>query len=331
VKITDNNNICGYCNTADDGEFCFETQSIYGNKYEIRKCAHCKAYYLSPHPDEDVLKKAYDVSYYGFQKNKFGEGIIEKAIDYLRYLKAKRINKYLKHQSTILDIGCGNGKFLGYMNKLGKHNIYGIEPGEISYKRASKIENINIKKGYLDENDFGDNFFDAIFLFHVFEHLDNPEIMLDVIGKILKPNAILVFSFPNIISWQAKFFKGKWLHLDPPRHLFFFPPEVFVSLMKSKGYMPVKIKYMCIEQNPYASIQSILNIICKKREVLYEYFKGNKEYVKDISRISILLQKIFFVLSFPFFIITDFLASLFHASASVEFIFKKNNFPNSID
>ena len=112
------------------------------------------------------------------------------------------------------------------MQQLG-HQIYGVEMPGGSADRAKKIEGLTLKLGHLRIHDFEPNTFDAITLHHVFEHLTEPKRYLEIICEILKPGGHLVISFPNIDSFQSRFFKGNWFHLDPPRHLFFFTPDDF--------------------------------------------------------------------------------------------------------
>jgi len=315
----DKNN-CGYCGAAVSS-IKYHTESIYGDKFDIRICNVCQAYFLAPRPTEQMLKQAYDKTYYGEQDNKFGDGIVERTIDFFRKKRAKRLSSMLEPQSRVLDIGCGNGRFLNFLNTHRTFKIHGIEPGEGSARRAAQIEDLHLKKGFLSSDDFSPASLDAITMFHVFEHLTNPAEVLDIIGKILKPGGILIISFPNINSWQAKLFKGKWLHLDPPRHLFFFAPAEFIKLMKSKGFINTLTNYWSVEQNPFGAIQSILNLFSKKRELLFESLKGNTKYIIGTSPALIFAHKAFFVLSFPFFILCDIIACFFKAGATVEFTF----------
>jgi hypothetical protein len=74
---------------------------------------------------------------------------------------------------------------------------------------------------------------------------------LHIIENILKPGGVLVMSFPNMNSHQARWFKGDWLHLDPPRHLFYFKPIDFIGLMQKKGFELVHEQHISLEQNPY--------------------------------------------------------------------------------
>ena len=314
---------CPYCKSKDYS-IQYSTFDIFGNDYEIVKCKSCQAYFLTPNPSDELLAIAYDDSYYGGSddEEKF-EGFIEKGLNYFRKQRAKRVANLAGAKGRVLDIGCGNGQFLEQVRKFGEIEIFGTEMEGGSAKRAVRVEGLNLKIGELAKADYSEKSFDAITMFHVFEHLKNPEEYLNVIDSIIKPNAHLVVSFPNIDSWQAKFFRGKWLHLDPPRHLFFFSPKDFKSLMQRKGYKLVEETYFSIEQNPYGAIQSWINLFHKKRELLLESLKGNIAYVKDVNSAILKLEKLIFVGLTPLFILVDLVASFFKKGATVEFVFKK--------
>lgn len=318
-----NENICGYCGSRDSKNL-YPTSDIFGNKYEIHKCHNCAAYFLAPRPDENRLNQAYDSSYYGTQEEKFSSSRVEQVLDYFRKQRAKNLGKYLKEDDHVLDVGCGNGRFLSYLLKYGKFHLHGTELDGNSAKRASRIPELQLKTGILEKGDFEKESLSAITMFHVFEHLQNPIQMLDIIDEILKKDGILIMSFPNIASLQSELFKGKWLHLDPPRHLFFFPPRDFKKMMKKRGYEILKETHLSTEQNPFGFSQSILNLFYKKREILFESMKGNSEYIKEFSKTNLLLQKGFFAASFPFFVLTDFFESFFKRGASVCFVLRKN-------
>jgi hypothetical protein len=120
-------------------------------------------------------------------------------------------------------------------------------------------------------------------------------------------------------------FKGKWLHLDPPRHLLFFKPRDFIAMMKKRNFECSQVRYISMEQNPFGMVQSILNTFFSKREILFERLKGNKDYAPEYGKFSIFIQKVFFVVSFPFFVCSDVLVSMFRKGATVSFLFKKNS------
>ncbi len=314
--------VCGFCKSPES-TFRYDTYDIFGDGYSINQCNSCRAFFLAPNPTPEQLQRAYDSSYYGEQEEKFSSPFIEKVLDYFRSGRAKRVSRHVPQGGNVLDVGCGNGRFLKYLLRFGKFNLYGTEMEGNSARRAARIKEITLKTGSLEQDDFSENFFDAVTLFHVFEHLSEPKETLDIIRRIVKPNGIAVFSFPNIDSFQARFFKGKWLHLDPPRHLFFFMPCDFERIMKSYGFTLLKKHFSSMEQNPFGMVQSILNGWQTKREALFESMKGNTNYLEDYSVFNLFVQKIFFLSTMPVFIITDVIGSWFGRSATVEFIFRK--------
>ncbi len=311
---------CNYCSSKNH-TYKYPTYDIWDNTYQINYCNDCKAYFLSPFPSVEMLTKAYDESYYGCSEKKF-KGPVEKVLDYFRQKRARSVSKLLADGGKVLDIGCGNGHFLLSLKKYGSYQLYGSELAGKSAQRTAQNKEINLLIGHLNFESFKDVKFDVITLFHVFEHLTEPRLMLDTIKYYLKDDAYLVLSFPNINSWQSRMFKGRWLHLDPPRHLFFFAPPDFIKLMKDHGFILIRKSFFSLEQNPYGYIQSFLNIFLKKREVLFENLKGNMDYTKNYSSLSLLFQKLLFAIIFPFAILGDAFASLFAKGATVEFVFK---------
>ncbi len=314
---------CPYCKSSNYIEL-YSTYDIFDNHYQMVSCSSCKSVFLTPNPTDELLAKAYDDSYYGGsdEDEKF-EGFIEKGLDYFRKQRAKKVAGLINNSGRVLDIGCGNGQFLEQVKDFGQIEIFGTEMQGSSAQRAMKIEGLSLQIGELLEENYAKDYFDVVTMFHVFEHLKNSKQYIDIIDNILVKNGHLVISFPNIDSWQASFFKGKWLHLDPPRHLFFFTPKVFKALMDKRGYQLIEEHYFSIEQNPFGAIQSWLNLLHKKRELLFESLKGNKDYAKGTNSIILSLEKLLFIVLTPLFIVVDLLASLFKKGATVEFTFKK--------
>ena len=315
-------NPCGYCKVKNS-EVLYPTDDIFGNSYNINRCLSCKAYFLAPYPDYELLAKAYGDDYYGEGKEKFDESWIERLLDRFRNRRANLVKKYIPKTGKVLDIGCGNGRFLGLLNKTGTYEIYGLEMEGGSAERAVTVPNIELKIGALTASDYLSEYFDAITLFHVFEHLSEPKKYLEIISDIIRPNGILVISIPNIASWQAKLFKGRWFHMDAPRHLFFFSPKDLKQHLARMGFELIKEKHFNLEYNPYGTQQSILNCLLKKREVLYEALKGNKQYTREYSKLNLFFQQLFFKLTGPLFIAFDGIESSFRKGGTVEFVFRK--------
>ncbi len=312
---------CIYCHSLNS-ELLFSTTDTNQQLFFLRECHDCQCIFLSPQPTAQQLAIAYDDRYYGDRADKF-DSLIERFIDHFRWQRARFVTNYLEPNSKILDIGCGNGRFLSYMMQLGNHEGYGIELSGKAAKRAAQVPGIQLKEGILEVDDFPANTFDAITMVHVFEHVNNPKALLGIMHQILKPGGILVLFIPNIDSWQARLFKGDWLHLDPPRHLFFFRPNDLQKNVEKEGFDWLENRYFSPEYNPFGVQQSILNKLLTKREVLYEHLKGNEDYVKEYAKGNLWLQKAFAGLSLPLFFFTDLLAAGCKKGGTVVGFFRK--------
>ncbi|MFH0865793.1 MAG: class I SAM-dependent methyltransferase [Bacteroidota bacterium] len=320
--------LCRFCKGSNTSEQ-YSAVDIFDDKWFVYHCNTCRAFFLAPFPSAMQLKKAYDASYYGAGEHKFIFSV-EQFIDFFRRRKARKIASVIPclagrqaENAKVLDIGCGNGKFLKHLSALGNYELHGTELEGGSAERASLVKEIKLRIGYLNKDDFPQDYFHAVTLFHVFEHLEEPKKTLEIIHGILKKNGILLMSFPNISGWQAKIFKGRWYHLDPPRHLVFFAPDDLTKIMNDMGFTLIRKKYFSFEQNPYGWVQSSLNSLCRKREFLYERLKGNKKYADEKGFFSYFIHVSFFIFSFPFFAFFNLIESVFSKGATVRMEFKK--------
>ena len=297
---------CVYCK-SEKSKVRFDIQDIFKDNYQLRECLQCETSYLNPKPTSKQLERAYNDDYYGEGETKFNP-TVEKVIDFFRQSNAKRMAKLFNGKGAILDLGCGNGSFLSNIGKHGNFELYGLELQGKSAERAKEKKEIKLTVGELREDTYPINSFDVITLIHVFEHLPNPKESLIIIRKILKPDGLLLLEFPNIDSWQSSYFKQHWLHLDPPRHLNLFKPKRLKMELEILGFSCVKESYMSTQFSPFGMQQSFLNCIGIKRDLLYEFLKGNNNYCKDHSKISLYTQQLFPWLTFPLFAITDIIA-----------------------
>ena len=115
-------------------------------------------------------------------------------IDYVRDLnimQAEIINRHLKKNSNILEIGCAYGDMLQFF-KDRSHKVHGVDM--VDFKR--KEYDFDVFKVKLENVTFDRESFDAIVMIHVIEHLSDPVRCMKKIRSWLKPNG-KVFIFTN--------------------------------------------------------------------------------------------------------------------------------------
>ena len=141
----------------------------------------------------------------------------------------------------MLDIGCGNGAFLKTMDKLGWCCV-GVENDPVSANIAQKESNAEVYEGDLQCAKFESEYFDAISLQHLIEHVYNPHELLLECKRILKCDGKLVVVTPNTESLGHSYFKKHWRGLEPPRHINCFSPDSLTNTLISAGFEIVELR-----------------------------------------------------------------------------------------
>ena len=121
------------------------------------------------------------------------------------YNPVKHLMVLNKNNAEILDIGCASGGFLSYLQEEGYKNLYGIDPSSGYTRVAKKNKALKISTGSAEKIPFNKKF-DFIFLDQVVEHLLDPNIMFEEVGKKLKPNGRICISVPNALGYRCEFF-----------------------------------------------------------------------------------------------------------------------------
>lgn len=157
----------------------------------------------------------------------------------------------------ILDVGCGVGDTLILLKELG-WETYGIDIDETAVAVAKKRGVDHVRVGfYQDISTYPDNFFDAIRLYHVIEHLDDPLQCLRLVNKKLKKGGQLIIGTPNIESLVSHLFGTYWYNLDAPRHLVLFSPRTLREAVVQSGFRVTHVEF-CSAGGLLGSIQYAL-------------------------------------------------------------------------
>jgi len=75
----------------------------------------------------------------------------------------------------------------------------------------------------------------VIAMWHVLEHLEHPGRVLEAAAANLEPGGLLAIAVPNPHALGFRVLRGRWAHLDAPRHLCLVPHATLVERARTLG------------------------------------------------------------------------------------------------
>lgn len=135
---------------------------------------------------------------------------------------------------ALLDVGCGNGRFLSLMSAL-DWNVHGIEPDPASAEVARRLVGPTVH-AELSSAPFSAEMFDVITMNHVFEHVSNPSEVLALSHRLCRRGGRLGIVVPNWRSLGHRVFGRHWYALEPPRHAVMWEQATLVRELERAGF-----------------------------------------------------------------------------------------------
>lgn len=153
--------------------------------------------------------------------------------------RVRLIRSILTKDSSLLDIGCGEGLFI---KEVAPHvaKAVGLEPTKFYAEYASGTLGLDVRQGLIEMANFPPESFDVIAMFHVLEHLENPVAALSQLHSWLKPGGVVVIEVPNIQSPTARYRGMSW-ELITPEHRFHYTPSSLTRLLESGQYQVMRV------------------------------------------------------------------------------------------
>lgn len=238
--------------------------------FQIRRCGACGHHYTVPVLDARAIGAYYPATYYGDANKRFNP-IMERLVGVFRLRRAAKLTRLVR-PGKVLDIGCGRGLTLAALRDLG-WQTEGCELSETAARHAREVLGLDVVCDGFHPEQVADGAYDAIILWHVFEHLDNPREVLRACARALRPGGVLALAVPNIDSWQAQATHYGWFHLDLPRHYSHFSAPWLRERFAELGLRVVGEFHGSLEQNPYGWIQSLLNAAGLRFNLLYDMLR----------------------------------------------------------
>lgn len=131
-------------------------------------------------------------------KEKFDEladSYSDSAIPYIRNKRLNLINKYIKKEDKVLEIGCGSGNIL---KLISSKNVYGLDisPKMVEFCKKT-IPFGNFIAGDAENLPYENNYFDKVIISEVLYYLPDLEKALEEANRVLKKDGLLIITSLN--------------------------------------------------------------------------------------------------------------------------------------
>lgn len=155
------------------------------------------------------MKHDYYTAYYDLEREHWWFVAREKIIS--NYIQKLINEKQLDKQDLkILNVGCGPGRSSQYLSSFG--NVVSIEYDKYCCEFASEKTGLKIIHGSITELPFEDQSFDLVCAFDVIEHVEDDQLAVSEMKRVVKNNGIIFITVPTFMSL--------WSHHDVINHHF---------------------------------------------------------------------------------------------------------------
>lgn len=269
------NLMCRICNYEGSCRIYVVKEMMYGTRedFDYFQCSQCECLQIL----DDSLNIAgyYDSSYYSFESKTKNSKLIDRLIlerakaavsgigiignILLKFFPAPDLCSLkplcITGETTILDIGCGSGKMLNLLSKIGFKDLTGVDPyiqSEIRYPNGVRV--------FKDELKGIHGKWDVIMLHHSFEHVRNPNEVLRKIYELLTEKGVCIIRIPTVSSYAWKYYRENWVQIDAPRHQFLHSIKSMKLISAACGFVVDRINYDSNAFQILGSEQYIRNI-----------------------------------------------------------------------
>ena len=231
---------CPLCkSSAIKKRFACVDEFATGEQFDIFECTACGLAFTQNVPDEKEIDRYYESPTYISHSNT-SKGFVNRVYHIVRRImlqkKARKVEMLtcLKN-GRLLDYGAGTGHFARLMETRG-WSVTAIEKNGKARELALKefgFEMLSVEA----LSTIKDKELDVVTMWHVMEHIQEPDRMWDELHRILGDKGIAIIAVPNSASYDALKYKEHWAAYDVPRHLWHFTPSTIAQWGEKHGFV----------------------------------------------------------------------------------------------
>lgn len=249
---------CPACCSKDIEPFVVSGDYHYGidGDFETSRCRGCGTAFMNPMPSVEDLATLYPDDYYSYQTPAEETTLRRTLRTILRYPRVYTVPPF-KKPGTMLDVGCGAGHYLLEMRRKG-WKVFGAELSK-GAAEAGKRAGLDIRSGELMKAGFQDKAFDFVRSNHSFEHIPNPDPVLQEMKRILKDDGYLFIGIPNLGSAWGRIFGRYWWNFGLPVHTMNYTESGIIEILKRNGFSVKKVHHNSDWSGFTGSVQIAMN------------------------------------------------------------------------
>jgi len=115
---------------------------------------------------------------------------------------------------AILDVGCGSGRLLARMARVGFSQLTGIDPR--LPEGSMTVAGIRLARERPEDHR---GHYRLVMAHHSFEHMLDPVEAFEAMAQLVDRGGHLLLRVPLADSWARRHYGADWVQLDAPRHL----------------------------------------------------------------------------------------------------------------
>lgn len=208
----------------------------------LKLCPSCSVVFVYPRSSGTELVKQYSRAY--FEQNY--ESTLR--LEYVNPLAADRKQSFFLEQAakvtgkragSVLDIGCGTGRFLEFAKTQGWETT-GLELcAEVGRETAARL-GTQVYLGSVFDAELPKESFDVVTMFDCVEHLEDPVRALAICRRVLKPGGVLIITTPNFQGVGRLMLGPQAYGIWPDTHIIYFGPRSLRFALRQAKFDRIK-------------------------------------------------------------------------------------------